>query len=331
MKDKKCGIKGKVGGQALIEGVMMKGTTLSAMAVRIPDGTIDIETWDNPANSLWRKIPIVRGVINFVVTLMEGYKCLGKSAEKSGMDETVEPESKFEIWLDKHFGDKLTGIIVGIGVVIALIMSIGLFMLLPSYVAKGINYLIPLGGFKALVEGLLKIAIFIGYLALVSKNSDIKRVFEYHGAEHKTIFCYEAGEELTVENVRSKSRFHPRCGTSFMLIILILSILIFSLPIVPWDNMLIRTGIKLLLMPLVLGIAYEFIKLAGKHDNWFTRAISFPGLKLQHLTTREPDDSQIEVAIAALEPCVGVVRETAPQVEIETPQVEGEQADAANC
>lgn len=324
MGNKKCGIKGNVGGQALIEGVMMKSKTISAMAVRMVDGTIDLEKWDNPADSVWRKIPIIRGIINFVITLVEGYKCLGKSAEKSGLDDTAEPEGKFEMWLDKHFGDKLTGVVVGVGVVLALVMSVCLFMLLPAYVAKGLSLIVPLGDFKALVEGLLKIGIFIGYLALVSKNGDIKRVFEYHGAEHKTIFCYEAGEDLTVENVRSKSRFHPRCGTSFMLIILILSILVFSLPIVPWDNMLIRTAIKLALMPVILGIAYEFIKLAGRHNNWFTRAISYPGLKLQHLTTREPDDSQIEVAIAALEPCIGIQKADITQVE----QSEGENANS---
>ena len=166
--------------------------------------------------------------------------------------------------------------------------------------------LVPLGVFKALIEGLIKIGLFILYLALVSKNGDIKRVFEYHGAEHKTIFCFEAGLPLTVENVRKQSRFHPRCGTSFILIVLLISVLVFSLPFIPWDNILLRTGLKILLLPLIMGIAYEFIRLAGRHDNWFTRAVSFPGLKLQNLTTREPDDKQIEVAIAAVEPCVGI-------------------------
>lgn len=297
-------MRGKVGGQALIEGVMMRGVHNAAMAVRIPNGEIDVEEWKLKKPGVTSKIPIVRGIVNFVGSLTMGYKCLSKSAEKAGLgeDETNEEPSKFEAFLERTFGDKLMGIVTGIGVVLGLIFAVGLFMIVPSYIVKGIDMLVPLGWSKALIEGIIKISIFVGYLALVSRMNDIKRVFEYHGAEHKTIFCFEAGEELTVENVRKQSRFHPRCGTSFMIIIIILSILIFS--VVTWDNLLIRNGLKIILLPVVLGIGYELIKVAGKHDNWFVRAISWPGIKLQHLTTREPDDSQIEVAIASLKPCI---------------------------
>lgn len=307
MSDKKNKMIGKVGGQALIEGVMMRGPDIEAMAVRLPDGSIDVEQWNLKKPTIWSKIPFVRGIVNFVITLMDGYKCLGKSAEKAGLeDETDEPETKFELFLQKHVGDKLTGIIMVIGMILALALSVVLFIMLPAFFVKWIDMLIPLGGFKSLIEGIMKIIIFIGYLALVSKNKDIRRVFEYHGAEHKSIFCFEAGEELTIENVRKQSRFHPRCGTSFMLIIIIISILVFSLPFITWDNILLRSVIKIAFLPLILGIAYELIKLAGRHNNIITKIISFPGLKLQHLTTKEPDDSQIEVAIASLLPCIGV-------------------------
>lgn len=297
--------KSSVGGQALIEGVMMRGVEKAAMAVRVPNGTIDVEEWALKKPSVVSKIPIVRGIVNFVSSLAMGYSCLSKSAEKAGLEEeTNENPSKFEKFLEDKLGDKLMGIVVVLGVFLGVIGAVVLFMLLPSFIVKGIDYFIPIGGFKALAEGVIKIIVFVCYLALVAKMKDIRRVFEYHGAEHKTIFCYEAGLPLSVENVKKQSRFHPRCGTSFLIIILILSILIFSLPIVPWDNLLLRTGIKLLLLPVVLGIAYEFIKLAGKYNNWLTRTVSWPGIKVQNLTTKEPDDSQIEVAIAAVLPCL---------------------------
>lgn len=297
--------KSSVGGQALIEGVMMRGVKKAAMAVRTPSSEIDIEVWDLKKPSIFSKIPLVRGIVNFVSSIVMGYSCLSKSAEKAGVEEETNKEpSKFEKFIEEKFGDKIMGIVVVLGVVLGVLASILLFMMLPSFLVKGINLLIPLGGFKALVEGIIKIIIFLSYLALVSKMEDIRRVFEYHGAEHKTIFCYEAGLPLTVENVKKQSRFHPRCGTSFLIIILILSILIFSLPIVPWGSVLIRTLIKLALMPVVMGIAYEFIRLAGRYDNVVTRAISWPGIKTQHLTTKEPDASQIEVAIAAFLPCI---------------------------
>lgn len=300
--------KSKIGGQALIEGIMMRGLDIASMAVRKPDGEIDVETWTVKKPSIFNKIPIVRGVVNFIQSMFMGYKCLSKSAEKAGIDneEGYEP-SKFEKWLDDKFGDKLMGIVTIIGTVLGVVLSFLLFMYLPSLAVKGLDMLIPIGGFKALLEGLIKIVIFIVYLSLVAKMKEIKRVYEYHGAEHKTIFCYENGLPLTVENVRKQSRFHPRCGTSFIIIVLILSILIFS--VVTWSSVLIRTIIKLALLPIVVGIAYELIKIAGRYDNWLTKIISFPGIKLQHLTTREPDDSQIEVAIAAMDVVIPVNKE----------------------
>lgn len=300
--------KSKIGGQALIEGVMMRGINKGAMAVRLPDGEIDVEEWELKKPSVWTKVPIIRGIINLVTSLLSGFKCLTKSAEKSGIDdeEGYEP-SKFEKWLDEKLGDKLMGIVTVIGTVLGVILAMVLFMFIPTLLVKLLDGVLPLGGFKGIVEGIIKITVFVAYLALVSRMKMIARVFEYHGAEHKTIFCYENELPLTVENVRIQSRFHPRCGTSFLIIVLILSILIFS--VVTWSSVLIRTVLKIALLPLVIGIAYELIKLAGRYDNPITRIISFPGIKLQHLTTREPDDSQIEVAIAAMTPVIPDNRE----------------------
>lgn len=299
--------KSKIGGQALIEGVMMRGLDKASMAVRKPDSEIDLETWALKKQSIFNKIPLVRGVVNFIESMIMGYKCLSKSATKAGLDDDSYEMSKFEKWLDDKFGDKLMGIITIIGTVLGVILSFLLFMYLPSLIVKGLDMLIPIGGFKALLEGLIKIIIFVIYLSLVSKMKEIRRVYEYHGAEHKTIFCYEKELPLTVENVKMQSRFHPRCGTSFIIIVLILSILIFS--VVTWSSVLTRTLIKLALLPVVVGIAYELIKLAGRYDNVVTRIISFPGIKLQNLTTREPDDKQIEVAIAAMEAVIPTNRE----------------------
>ncbi|MEG1996252.1 MAG: DUF1385 domain-containing protein [Oscillospiraceae bacterium] len=294
--------KSKIGGQALIEGVMMRGIDKASMAVRTPAGEIDLEVWEIQKNKKWWRIftktPIIRGVVNFIISMVDGYKCLMKSATKAGLDEEMEAETKFEKFLDRVFGEKLMPIVMMIGGILGVFLSIGLFMLLPTLVVKLLNNVVVLGGFKGIIEGVIKIAIFIAYLALVSRMKEIKRVFEYHGAEHKSIACYEAGEELTPENARKYTRFHPRCGTSFLLIILILSIIIFS--VVTWESVVIRTILKITLLPLVVGIAYEIIKLAGRYDNFITRIVSWPGLKLQRLTTNEPDDTQLEIAIAAL-------------------------------
>ena len=300
-KNKDKSFKTSIGGQALIEGVMMRGPQKIAMAVRKPDGDLQVDVWDAPKKTVWNRIPIVRGVVNMVVSLMDGYKCLMKSAEISTQGLEEEEPSRFEKWLDEKLGDKMTKVVSVISAVLGFGVAILLLTFLPAFLGGLLKGVLPRWGLS-LFEGLLKIALFIGYLALVSLMPDMKRMFQYHGAEHKTIFCYEAGLELTVENVRKQRRFHPRCGTSFLIIALVLSILVFS--VVTWSSPLIRTLLKLALTPLVVGIAYELIKLAGRYDNLFTRIISFPGLQLQHLTTREPDDSMIEAAIASMKPVV---------------------------
>ena len=293
-----------IGGQALIEGVMMRGVGKAAMAVRMPDGTIDVEiekTKLTKDKSFVFRMPFVRGIFNFVDNMVFGYKYLMKSAEKSGLD-MEESESKFDKWLEKHFGDKLMKVVSGISMVLGVVLAVALFILAPMGIVWLIERVVNLGGFKTLIEGLIKIAVFVAYLALVSRTKDIQRVFEYHGAEHKSIACYEAGEELTVENVKKHKRFHPRCGTSFLLIVLIVSILVYSVIQFSWENLLLRAGLKILLLPVIVGISYEIIKLAGRYDNFFTRILSAPGMWIQRFTTREPDDSQIEVAIASLKP-----------------------------
>ena len=298
--------KSKIGGQALIEGVMMKGSYKSAMACRLPNGEIDLEVWDenNGKNApFYRKVPFVRGIFNFILSMVDGYKCLMKSAEKQmDADDPEEEMSKFEKWLDDKFGEKIMTVFM----VIALIFSVGvglfLFMYLP---AKVVGFIKPIHDYnilKTLFEGIIKIIIFVVYLGLTSLMKDIKRTYQYHGAEHKTIACHEAGEELNVENVKKHTRFHPRCGTSFIFLVLIVGIFVFSF--LSWGSALARVGMKLLLMPLIVGISYEIIRFAGRHNNIITRIISAPGLQLQRLTTKEPDDFQMEVAIAAIKPCI---------------------------
>ena len=278
---------------------MMRGPEKTALAVRVPDGSVDLETWDNQKVTAWyKKTPFVRGIFNFVDTMRLGYRCLMKSAEKSAYDEG-EPD-KLDLWLNRHFGEKGTAVLTGFASVIAVAAALFLFMVLPTFAVRWLNTLIPLGVFSSLVEGLIKIAILVGYMAAVSRMKDIHRMFQYHGAEHKTIFCYEAGEELTVENVRKQKRFHPRCGTSFLLIVVIVSVLVTSF--VTWQSPWLRVALKILLLPVVVGISYEIIKLAGRYTNLCTRIISAPGMWLQHLTTQEPDDGMIEVAIASLKP-----------------------------
>lgn len=299
-KEKKP-FKTSIGGQALIEGVMMRGPHKSAMAVRKPDGQLQVDVWERKPSKIWNKIPLVRGCVNMVESLVDGYRCLMKSAEISTQGLEEEKPSKFEQWLEKKFGDKLTKVIAAISAVVGFGIAILLFMFLPAFLVGLLDGILPHWS-MSLIEGFIKIALFIGYLALVSLMPDMKRLFQYHGAEHKTIFCYEAGMELTMENVRKQSRFHPRCGTSFLLIVLVLGILVFS--VVTWSNPLIRTLLKLVMLPIVVGFAYELIKLAGRYDNVFTRIISFPGLKLQHLTTREPEDGMIEAAIASMKPVI---------------------------
>lgn len=297
--------KSSIGGQALLEGVMMRGPEKEAMAVRLPDGTIDLEVWDLPKAKWYKKVPFVRGPVNFIGSMLDGYKCLTKSADKAMQGIEEEEPSKFEKWLTEKLGDKLMTIVMVIASILGVALALTLFMFVPSLVTKGIGLLLPLGDFaKTCIEGLIKIGVFIAYIALTSLMKDIKRTYEYHGAEHKTIACYEAGDELTVENVKKHLRFHPRCGTSFIFIVLFISIIVFSVFRVPWDVLWLRVLIKVAVLPVIVAIAYEIIKLAGRHDNIITRIVSAPGLWIQRLTTREPDDGQVECAIAAFKPCV---------------------------
>ena len=294
-----CAFKTSVGGQALMEGIMMKGPDKLAVAVRKPDKTIDIKV-EPVKKHVWQKIPLVRGVCNMVDSMVSGYRHLTHSAEVSMGDDFLEEESKFDRWVKEKFGDKALTVVTAIAGVLGVVLAVLLFMVIPTAIVRLVELLLPLGGWKTLLESLIKAGIFVGYLALVSRMKEIRRVFAYHGAEHKTIACYEAGEELTVENVRKHKRFHPRCGTSFLIIVLLISYVIGSL--LPWGNALLRVALKLATLPVVMGIAYELIKLAGRYDNIATRIISAPGLWMQRLTTNEPDDSMIEVAIAAVLP-----------------------------
>lgn len=297
MAQEQCRYKTSIGGQALIEGIMMKGPEKSAMAVRTPSGEIDLEVWDNPGGKLKKvkKIPFVRGIFNLVDSLVTGYRCLMKSAEKAGMEEEPSP---FEKKMNEKFGKAFTVVFNGVILCLSVAIALGLFMFLPALFVKLIGGGISSSLARTALEGVIKILIFLLYLFLVTRMKDIRRVFEYHGGEHKSIACYEAMEELTVENVRKHTRFHPRCGTSFMLLVLIISILVTS--VVTWDSLLIRVLLKVALLPVVVGISYELIKYAGRHDNLATKIISAPGLWLQRLTAFEPDDSQMEVAITAL-------------------------------
>ncbi len=297
--------KTKIGGQAVIEGVMMRGPQKMAMACRLPNGTIDIDEWDIGSKNgvpWYRKVPFVRGIFNFVISMIDGYKCLSKSADKQMDGEDDEEPSKFEKWLEDKFGDKLMPVITTASMVIGVLLAVALFVYFPALIVGLIEKLTgELGSVpKNIIEGFIKIAIFIGYTALSAKMPDIAKTYEYHGAEHKTIACYEGGEELTPENVKKYTRFHPRCGTSFIFLVLFISIFVTSVFGVPWDSKLLRVGFKLLLIPVVTGIAYEAIMLAGKFDNVFTRMISAPGLLIQRITTSEPNTEEIECAIAAM-------------------------------
>ena len=311
MKKKKTQTKyGSVGGQALMEGIMMNGPEGKAMALRLPDGSISVEkktfTSIKDKNKFFG-IPMVRGIVNFVEALIFGYKCLMESAEKTGMDvEEEENMSKLDRWISDHFGEKMMKVIGAISMVLGFALAFALFVWMPSFLFDAINKLTGerITMLRTIFEGLLRIIMFVIYMFAVSKMKEIKRVYMYHGAEHKSIFCYESGEEMTVENVRKQSRFHPRCGTSFIFVMIILSILVSSVVALAFPSLTqirpVWICVKLLIMPIVMGLGYEFIRYAGKHDNLFVKILSAPGLWMQRITTAEPDDSMIEVGIAAI-------------------------------
>ncbi len=293
------------GGQALIEGIMMRGPHKQAVVVRKPDG--DLEIQETELKFVKDKYPIlgvpfIRGTVNFMDSMINGVKALMFSAEYYPEDEAAADEkpSKFEVWLEDKLGsEKITSLVIALSVFLGVGLSIGLFILLPTVLAGFLFQYVQSYFLRNLIEGALRILIFMSYLIFCSRMKDIQRVFRYHGAEHKTIFCYEAGLPLTVENVRQQPKHHPRCGTSFLFSVMIISILIFS--VVQWSNVWVRLLLRLLLLPVVVGISYEFNRYVGKHDNQFTRFMTAPGLWLQNWTTSEPDDSMMEVGIKALE------------------------------
>lgn len=294
-----------------MEGVMMRGPYKTAVAVRKPDGEIEKKIEQNGVKTRPKitRAPIIRGCVNFFDSLVIGMKALMYSAEFIDLEgDEEEEESKLDQWLERKFGDKIKDIVIYFSIAIALVMSIGLFMILPTFLTRlveAIPFIKPITEthtFTSVFEGIIRMAIFLGYMALVSQMKDIKRVFEYHGAEHKTIACYEAGEELTVENVKKFTRFHPRCGTSFLLFVMIISIIIFAF--LPKTGVILRVLMRLALLPVVAGLSYEVIKWAGRSKSKTVCALSKPGLWLQRLTTREPDESQIEVAIESMKPCI---------------------------
>ncbi len=283
-----------IGGQALMEGIMMKGPDSYSVSVRVPDGGIDTQVY--PSGPLpFSKVPVIRGIVSFFSSLSVGYTCLMRSAELS-MGELE--EDRMDRWLKEHLGDRRRKAVTYAAGLLGAVLALVMFMVLPTAITGLIDRSVPLGAFKAVVEGIVKLLIFFLYLKLVSGMKEIKRVFMYHGAEHKTIHCYESGEELTVENVKKHTRFHPRCGTSFLFIVLIVSIAVFSL--VPWKGTLSRAIMKIAFLPLVVGIAYEILRYTGTHDNALCRVLAAPGLWFQRLTTAEPDGSMIEVAIASV-------------------------------
>ena len=295
-KCNKC-IKTSIGGQAVLEGIMMRGPEKTALSVRLPDGTIQTEVTVNKNTKKWyKKTPFIRGVFNFFDSMSDGYKYLMRSAELSG--ELEEEETAFEKKMKAKLGDRYNSVFEGTIMVISMCLAIGLFMFLPTFLVKLLQNYVTKTLTLTVIESFVKLGIFFSYLLVVSQMEDIKRTFMYHGAEHKCIFCYEHGEDLTVENVKKYTRFHPRCGTSFLVITLLLSIFVFSF--VSWSNVFGRVFIKLLCLPITMSLAYECIKFAGRHDNWFTKILSAPGLWSQRLTTKEPTDEMIEVAIAAI-------------------------------
>lgn len=290
-----------IGGQALIEGIMMQGPDKRAIVVRGPEGLVTkVESLKKRTGIL--KWPLIRGVVSFGSSMVSGVKALMYSAEFFPEEEDAQP-SKFDQWLEKKLGsEKMEKAVISFSVFLGALFSIALFILLPTLLSGLFDRWIHNAVVRSLIEGLIRIAIFMGYMILVSRMKDMRRVFSYHGAEHKTIRCYEAQLPLTVENVRPQTRLHPRCGTSFLFVVVAISILLFALvsALLPMSGMLVRLLVRLALLPVVVAISYECNRFVGRHDNRLTRLLSAPGMWFQHFTTNEPDDSMIEVAIEAL-------------------------------
>jgi uncharacterized protein YqhQ len=306
-KEKSNGtFKTSIGGQALMEGILMRGVDKQAIVVRTADGLV---TKVEPLHLIKEKHPVlgwplIRGVVTFVDSMVKGMKALTYSAQFLPEEEQEEP-SKLDLWIEQKFGmEKAEKFVIATAMVLGLLLAVGLFIFLPTLLVGFIPSLRQgHDGVRTLLEGVVKIIIFLAYMAGVSQMKDIKRLFSYHGAEHKTIFCYEHGHELTVENVRRESRFHPRCGTSFMLVVIVLSIFVFILvnAFLGVDNVFLRMLVKIVLLPIVVALSYELNRWLGRHDELtISRIISWPGRKMQIFTTQEPDDSMIEVAITAM-------------------------------
>ena len=299
-KNKNCSFRTSIGGQALIEGILMRGPKKQAIVCRTADGLVEkVEELkfikDRYPILGW---PLIRGCATFLDSMVKGMQALTYSAELVPVEDQ-EPD-KLDQWIEKHFeAEKASKIVIGTAVVLGIALALFLFIFLPTLIVGLIKPLTQNLVIRNLSEGVVKIIILLCYMRLCSCVSDVKRLFSYHGAEHKTIFCYEHGKPLTVENVRTESRFHPRCGTSFLLVVVVVSILVNS--VVTLTNSFARMGCHLLLLPLVVGISYEINRWCGRHDNWLSAALSAPGKWLQHMTTNEPDDSMIECAIRAME------------------------------
>lgn len=290
--------KTSIGGQAVIEGVMMRGPKKIGIAVRRPDGEIEVDVQNSVQLTKRNKIfsmPIIRGSLALIDSLTTGIKSLTYSAS---FFEDEDEESKFDKFLKDKLGDKAENVIISISIAISFIVAIAIFVGIPTYSANLINRVTQNSILKNLFEGVIRLVIFIVYIYLISKMKDIQRVFEYHGAEHKSIFCYEAGEELTPENAMKYKRFHPRCGTNFLFIVMFISILLFSF--LGWPGVAMRIISRIILLPVVAGLSYELIKWLGRSESKLAKLLAYPGLLLQKLTTREPDEKQLEVAIAAL-------------------------------
>ncbi|HBL83876.1 MAG: hypothetical protein A2Y17_00175 [Clostridiales bacterium GWF2_38_85] len=288
-----------VGGQAVIEGVMMKHKDNYAITVRKPDDSIDVKTYKFSSirkKSKILRLPIIRGFMNFIDMMILSYGTLNKATEMLGIVE--EEEGKFEKWLKKNFGASILGFVMVIATILSLVLAAGMFILLPTAAGGLINSQIELGWSRAFVEGIVRVIILVLYLYFVSLIPDMKRVFQYHGAEHKSVFCYEAGVDMTVENSKTYKRFHPRCGTSFLFVLIIVSVVVSSF--IPFTDVWLRTATKILVSPLIIGLGYEFLMYAGKHDNKLVKILTAPGLWMQRITTKEPDDKMLEVAIISL-------------------------------
>ena len=305
-----------IGGQAIMEGIMMRGPKRTAIAIRLPNGKIHMKTQPTPQGSKWGRIPLIRGVINFVASLVYGTKVLMYSADvlEANYPEEYEKD-KFDIWVEEKLGkEKAWNILMVLSVVLALVMSVGIFMLLPTVVVGWVAHLTESVLVLNLIEGLARILIFVLYIWLISMMKDIKTVFQYHGAEHKTIHCYEHGLPLTPENARNFPRLHVRCGTAFLIMVMVIAIVVYT--VVPIKSLIVAWGVtnpalkltlvilvRIALMPVIAGVSYEItVKWAGSHpENPLVKLILWPGMQMQYLTTREPDDGQIECAIKAMQ------------------------------